>query len=106
MTERSVLNPCVIIPIYNNQNTTRGVVESRPKDRERAQDHPVQVCPDAARGRGRRPGFRLDGYPDRWLRRPQRREFQEMGIDPEKVNPYGSAIALGHPLGATGAILF
>jgi acetyl-CoA acetyltransferase family protein len=33
------------------------------------------------------------------------RDFQEMGIDPEKVNPYGSAIALGHPLGATGAIL-
>jgi len=28
-----------------------------------------------------------------------------MGIDPEKVNPVGSAIALGHPLGATGAIL-
>jgi acetyl-CoA acetyltransferase family protein len=32
-------------------------------------------------------------------------DFQEMGIDPEKVNPMGSAIALGHPLGATGAIL-
>ena len=27
------------------------------------------------------------------------------GIDPEKVNPMGGAIALGHPLGATGAIL-
>jgi acetyl-CoA C-acetyltransferase len=25
--------------------------------------------------------------------------------DPEKVNPYGGAIALGHPVGATGAIL-
>ncbi len=33
------------------------------------------------------------------------RDFEEMGIDPEKVNPMGSAIALGHPLGATGAIL-
>jgi acetyl-CoA acetyltransferase len=33
------------------------------------------------------------------------RDFQELGIDPEKVNPYGSAIALGHPLGATGAVL-
>ena len=33
------------------------------------------------------------------------RDFTEMGIDPEKVNPHGSAIALGHPLGATGAIL-
>jgi acetyl-CoA acyltransferase len=25
-------------------------------------------------------------------------------LDPAKVNPLGSAIALGHPLGATGAI--
>lgn len=33
------------------------------------------------------------------------RDFAEMGIDPEKVNPMGGAIALGHPLGATGAIL-
>ena len=31
--------------------------------------------------------------------------FEAMGIDPEKVNPQGGAIALGHPLGATGAIL-
>ena len=33
------------------------------------------------------------------------RDLQEMGVDPEKVNPVGNAIALGHPLGATGAIL-
>jgi acetyl-CoA acetyltransferase family protein len=33
------------------------------------------------------------------------RDFETMGIDPEKVNPMGSAIALGHPLGATGAVL-
>ncbi len=33
------------------------------------------------------------------------RDFEGMGIDPEKVNPVGNAIALGHPLGATGAIL-
>jgi acetyl-CoA C-acetyltransferase len=26
-------------------------------------------------------------------------------LDPDKVNPYGGAIALGHPVGATGAIL-
>jgi acetyl-CoA acetyltransferase family protein len=32
-------------------------------------------------------------------------EFERMGIDREKVNPIGNAIALGHPLGATGAIL-
>ncbi len=28
----------------------------------------------------------------------------DVGLDPEKVNPLGGAIALGHPLGATGAI--
>jgi acetyl-CoA acyltransferase len=31
--------------------------------------------------------------------------IQEAGIDPEKVNPNGGAIALGHPLGCTGAKL-
>lgn len=31
--------------------------------------------------------------------------MRELGIDPEKVNISGGAIALGHPLGATGAIL-
>ena len=29
----------------------------------------------------------------------------ETGADPERVNPLGGAIALGHPLGATGAVL-
>jgi acetyl-CoA C-acetyltransferase len=29
----------------------------------------------------------------------------ELGFDPEKLNPNGGAIALGHPVGATGAIL-
>jgi acetyl-CoA acetyltransferase family protein len=33
------------------------------------------------------------------------RDFAKMGIDPQKVNPMGNAIALGHPLGATGSIL-
>jgi acetyl-CoA acetyltransferase family protein len=33
------------------------------------------------------------------------RDFEAMGIDPERVNTMGNAIALGHPLGATGAIL-
>jgi acetyl-CoA acetyltransferase family protein len=33
------------------------------------------------------------------------KDFEAMGIAPEKVNPQGGAIALGHPLGATGAIL-
>ena len=31
---------------------------------------------------------------------------KEIKADPEKVNPNGGAIALGHPLGATGAKLF
>ena len=30
--------------------------------------------------------------------------LNELGLDPAKVNPLGGAIALGHPLGATGAI--
>jgi len=29
---------------------------------------------------------------------------QELGLDPAKINPLGGAIALGHPLGANGAI--
>jgi acetyl-CoA acyltransferase len=29
---------------------------------------------------------------------------RDLGLDPAKVNPMGGAIALGHPLGATGAI--
>ena len=31
--------------------------------------------------------------------------MQEIGMDPDKVNVNGGAIALGHPLGATGAML-
>ena len=30
---------------------------------------------------------------------------RELGLDPEKVNPNGSGISLGHPVGATGAII-
>jgi acetyl-CoA C-acetyltransferase len=30
---------------------------------------------------------------------------RELGFDPDKLNPNGSGIALGHPVGATGAIL-
>src|SRR6185436_9158711 len=29
----------------------------------------------------------------------------DLGFDPKKTNPNGGAIALGHPIGATGAIL-
>ncbi|MFD2351154.1 hypothetical protein ACFSTC_20215 [Nonomuraea ferruginea] len=31
--------------------------------------------------------------------------LKETGFDPARVNPNGGAIALGHPLGATGARL-
>jgi acetyl-CoA C-acetyltransferase len=30
---------------------------------------------------------------------------QDLGLDPARVNPNGGAVALGHPIGATGAIL-
>jgi acetyl-CoA acyltransferase len=57
----------------------------------------------------------------RWRRRPERRDMgwielneafaaqavaviNDLGLDRAKVNPMGGAIALGHPLGATGAI--
>jgi acetyl-CoA acyltransferase len=30
--------------------------------------------------------------------------IRDLGLDPARVNPLGGAIALGHPLGATGAI--
>jgi len=31
--------------------------------------------------------------------------IRELGIDEERLNPHGGAIALGHPLGCTGARL-
>lgn len=31
--------------------------------------------------------------------------IRDAGLDPDRVNPYGGAIALGHPVGATGTIL-
>lgn len=31
--------------------------------------------------------------------------IRELGMNPEKVNPWGGAISLGHPMGATGAFL-
>jgi acetyl-CoA acyltransferase len=31
--------------------------------------------------------------------------IKEAGLDPNKVNPNGGAVALGHPLGCTGAKL-
>ena len=31
--------------------------------------------------------------------------IRTLGMDPARVNPWGGAMALGHPLGATGAVL-
>jgi acetyl-CoA C-acetyltransferase len=31
--------------------------------------------------------------------------IQELGLDPARVNPNGSGISLGHPIGATGALI-
>jgi acetyl-CoA C-acetyltransferase len=31
--------------------------------------------------------------------------MDDLGVDPTKVNVNGGAIAMGHPLGATGAML-
>ena len=31
--------------------------------------------------------------------------MKELGMDPAKVNPNGGAMAMGHPMGATGAVL-
>jgi len=31
--------------------------------------------------------------------------IRQLGLDPAKVNPRGGALALGHPMGATGAVL-
>jgi acetyl-CoA C-acetyltransferase len=33
------------------------------------------------------------------------RYIDAFGLDPARVNPVGGAIAMGHPLGATGAML-
>ena len=30
---------------------------------------------------------------------------KDLGLDPAKVNPNGSGISLGHPIGATGALI-
>ena len=37
------------------------------------------------------------------LEHPNIVPVHELGLDPEKGNPWGGAVALGHPIGATGA---
>ena len=68
---------------------------------------------DRSRARGAQgagPGGDLAGELDvdrdqRGVRVPVRRVHGRAGLDPARVNPNGGAIALGHPLGASGARL-
>jgi acetyl-CoA C-acetyltransferase len=56
-----------------------------------------------------RTGLRLDEFD--WIESNEAFAAQaiavtrELGLDPARVNPAGGAIALGHPVGATGALL-
>uniref|UniRef100_A0A3B5LXT6 Uncharacterized protein n=1 Tax=Xiphophorus couchianus TaxID=32473 RepID=A0A3B5LXT6_9TELE len=53
-----------------------------------------------------RPAFKPDGTTTAGQNRPARGAVfcvQRLALPPEKVNPLGGAIALGHPLGCTGA---
>ena len=65
---------------------------------------PVEAIPRALS----RAGLRLDDLG--WIELNEAFAAQALavigtlGIDPQRVNPLGGAIALGHPLGATGAI--
>jgi acetyl-CoA acyltransferase len=65
---------------------------------------PKFAIPAALQGRRHDPGpDRLDRT-ERSVRRASAGRDPRLGLDPSKVNPMGGAIALGHPLGATGAI--
>jgi acetyl-CoA acyltransferase len=65
---------------------------------------PIEAIPAALRNAGLQQGD-LD-----WIELNEAFAAQALavirttGLDPDKVNPMGGAIALGHPLGATGAI--
>ena len=66
---------------------------------------PIAAIPEGAEDDGHRARTRLD-----WIELNEAFAAQalavirDLGLDPAKVNPLGGAIALGHPLGATGAI--
>ena len=65
---------------------------------------PIEAIPDALRYAG----LKLEDMG--WIELNEAFAAQSLavidtvGLDPRKVNPMGGAIALGHPLGATGAI--
>ena len=44
-------------------------------------------------------------YPNRYENSNQEEHYLALNLNSKKVNPNGGAIALGHPVGATGAIL-
>jgi len=60
-------------------------------------------CPGIAPGWTDAERYRLDRA-DEAFAAQSLAVIQDLGLDPAKVNPLGGAIALGHPLGATGAI--
>ena len=70
----------------------------------------IKIAPvPAARKLEARTGWKLADYDDVELNEAFAAQalpcIRELGMDPAKVNVNGGAIALGHPLGATGAKL-
>ena len=63
----------------------------------------------AIRGRSRRAGLGLDDIDRFEINEAFAAQYlaceRELGLDRSKVNVYGSGIALGHPVGATGCRL-
>ena len=65
---------------------------------------PIAAIPKVLKSTGSATGSdRLDRA-QRGFRRAKPCGHEELDLDPAKVNPLGGAIALGHPLGATGAV--
>ena len=78
----------------------------RPR-RARSQDHGPRARYRPSSARWRRPGSRssdIDVIESNEAFAAQAMGVtKELGLDPAKVNPNGGAVALGHPIGATGA---
>ena len=65
---------------------------------------PIPAARKALGRAGLEPGD-LDVVEERGLRVQSVAVIRELGLDPERVNPNGGAIAIGHPLGMSGARL-